>query len=45
MLDFSNANSLHRDAMSNAVFNKILEIYKFFHLAYTTPSILKYHNR
>ena len=45
-LDFSNAfNSLHRDAMSSAVFNKIPEIYKFFHLAYNSPSILKYHNR
>ena len=44
-LDFFNAlNSLHRDTMSKATFEKVPEIYKFFHLAYNSSSILKYNN-
>ena len=42
-LDFSNAfNSLHRDAMLEAVYNKVPEIYKFCLLSYRHSSILRY---
>jgi hypothetical protein len=42
-LDFSNAfNSLHRDAMLNAVLEKAPGIYKFCHLSYSKPSVLVY---
>jgi hypothetical protein len=44
-LDFSNAfNSLHRDAMLNAISTHVPEIYAFCHLAYSTSSILKFGN-
>ena len=44
-LDFSNAfNSLHRDAMLEAVYNKVPEIYKFCLLSYNHSSILRYGN-
>ena len=44
-LDFSNAfNSLHRDAMLNAVADRIPSIYKFCHLSYSQPSVLKFNN-
>jgi hypothetical protein len=42
-LDFSNAfNSLHRDAMLNAVAAVCPEIYRFCHLTYNSPSVLKF---
>ena len=42
-LDFTNAfNSLHRDAMLEAISVLIPAIYKFCHLAYNQPSILKF---
>ena len=44
-LDFSNAfNSLHRDAMLKAVADRVSSIYKFCHLSYSQPSILKFNN-
>ena len=44
-LDFSNAfyNS-HRDAMLKAVADRVSSIYKFYHLPYSQPSILKFNN-
>ena len=45
-LDFSNAfNSLHRDAMLDAVLRRVPGIYKFCHLAYSMPSSLAYDGR
>ena len=42
-LDFTNAfNCLHRDAMLQSVIDQIPEIYKFCHLSYSKPSILKF---
>ena len=42
-LDFTKAfNSLHRDAMLEAVSARVPAIYKFCHLAYNPPSILKF---
>ena len=42
-LDFTNAfNSLHRDAMLEAISVRVPAIYKFCHLAYNQPSILKF---
>ena len=42
-LDFINAfNSLHRDVMLEAVSARVPAIYKFCHLAYNQPSILKF---
>ena len=42
-LDFTNAfKSLHRDAMLEAVSARVPAIYKFCHLAYNQPSILKF---
>ena len=44
-LDFLNAfNSLHRDAMLKAVADCVPSIYKFCHLSYNQPSILKFKN-
>ena len=41
-LDFTNAfNSLHRNAMIEAVSARVPAIYTFCHLAYNQPSILK----
>jgi len=45
-LDFSNAfNSLHRDAMLEAVNLRVPGIYKFCHLSYSQPSVLLYAGR
>ena len=45
-LDFTNAfNCIHRDAMLNAVFDKVPEIYSFCNLAYRGTSILKFGKR
>ena len=45
-LDFTNAfNCIHRDAMLNAVFDKVPEIYSYCKLAYRGTSILKFGNR
>ena len=42
-LHFTNAfNSLHRDAMLESVSARVSAIYKFCHLAYNQPSILKF---
>ena len=42
-LDVINAfNSLHRDAMLEAISARVPAIYKFCHLAYNQPSILKF---
>ena len=42
-LDFANAfNILHRDAMLQAVADKVLEIYKFCYLSYQQSSILQF---
>ena len=42
-LDFANAfNNIHRDAMLEAVFINVPEIYKFCHLSYSQPSLLRY---
>ena len=42
-LDFINAfNSLHRDAMLEAISVRVSDIYKYCHLAYNQPSILKF---
>ena len=42
-LDFTNAfNSQHHDARLEAVSARVLAIYKFCHLAYNQPSILKF---
>src|SRR5207248_10878210 len=45
-LDFCNAfNSLHRDAMLESVSACAPEIYRFCHLSYSTPSVLKFGQR
>jgi hypothetical protein len=45
-LNFHNAfNSLHRDTMLEAAACLTPEIYQFFHLTYSKPSILKYGSR
>ena len=45
-IDFTNAfNSLHRDLMLRSVAEKVPSIYRFCHLSYSQPSILKYETR
>jgi hypothetical protein len=45
-LDFANAfNSIHRDAMLNAIQSHVPEIYAFCHLAYSGHSSLKFGSR
>jgi hypothetical protein len=45
-LDFTNAfNCLHRDAMLDAVKQRVPGIYKFCHLSYNQPSVLVYADR
>ena len=45
-IDFSNAfNSLRRDLMLRCVADKVPEIYRFCHLSYNQPSVLKFENR
>ena len=45
-LDFKNAfNSLRRDAMLEAIYMHVPEIFTFCHMAYTNDSILKFGNR
>ena len=45
-LDFTNAfNCIHRDAMLNAMFTKVPEIYSFCNLNYRGTSILKFVKR
>jgi hypothetical protein len=45
-LDFSNAfNSLHRDAMLDAVKERVPGIYKFCYLSYSQPSVLVFADR
>jgi hypothetical protein len=45
-LDFSNAfNCIHRDAMLEAIYQQVPEIYAYCHLAYSETTILKYNNR
>jgi len=45
-IDFSNAfNSLHWDLMLRSVAEKVPSIYRFCHLSYSQPSILKYETR
>ena len=42
-LDFSNAfNCVHRDIMLKAVADRLPNLYKFCHLAYSQPSMLQY---
>ena len=44
-LDFSNAiNSLYRNAMLKAVADRVPSNYKFCHLPYSQPTILKFNN-
>ena len=44
-LDLSNAfNSLHGDVMLRAIDDRVPSIYKFCHLSYNQPSILKFNN-
>ena len=45
-LDFTNAfNNLRRDAMLEAVYKTVPEIYKFCHLSYSQPTKLRYGSR
>ena len=45
-IDFSNAfNSLRRDLMLRTVLEAVPSIYRFCHLSYSQPSILKYETR
>ena len=45
-LDFTNTfNNLHRDAMLEAVYKTVPEIYKFCHLSYSQPTKLRYGSR
>jgi hypothetical protein len=45
-LDFSNAfNSIHRDAMLQAIRSSVPEIYSFCHLSYSNSSFLKFGSR
>jgi hypothetical protein len=45
-LDFSNAfNCIHRDAMLEAIYQQVPEIYAYCHLAYSETTMLKYNNR
>ena len=42
-LDFTNAfNNLRRDALLEAVYKTVLDIYKFCHLSYSQPTKLRY---